>query len=246
MEDSREKELSFWDHLDVLRSAIIRSLCVLLALLVAALSFKEFIFGKIIMAPLEGMNVDIVNLEISGQFMVHLKTSLIAAVVVGFPYLLWEIWRFVSPALYPSEKGGVRGAFFLGGGLFYAGVAVGYFILLPVCLVFFKSYILSDAIENTFSLQSYMSMFSSMVILMGLVFEFPVLIMILNRIGILPRRILVKGRKYALVIILILAALITPADVWSMIIAALPLYALYELSIFFCKSDKQQNNTLAK
>ena len=159
--------------------------------------------------------------------------------VLAFPYVIWEVWRFIAPALYPNEKKGVGKAFLLSSGLFYFGVAIGYFILLPVCLAFFQGYTVSDSKPNTFSLQSYISLFGSMVLLIGVTFEFPILIMILSEIGVLNRGLLKKGRKYALVAVLIVAAIITPADLGSMIIVTIPLYGLYELSIMFCKRQEE-------
>lgn len=243
--------MSFWDHLDVLRGTLIRSLVAVLLLMIVGLSFGTFLFDKVIMLPADpnfvtyklfhlSSPIQIVNLDISGQFMVHLRASLMLGIVIGFPYIIFELWKFIAPALYPNEKRGVGGAFLLSSMLFYVGVVIGYFILLPVCLAFFQGYILSDTITNTFSLASYMSMFSSMVLMIGVIFEFPVLIMILSKIGVLNRSILKKGRKYAFLIIMILAALITPADVGSMIIVTIPLYGLYELSILFCAKDEPE------
>jgi len=158
---------------------------------------------------------------------------LMLGIVLGFPSIIWELWKFIAPALYPNEKKGVGKAFAISTSLFYLGVAVGYFLLLPVCLAFFQGYTASDTIANTFSLQSYMSMFGSMVLMIGIVFEFPILIMILSQMGIVTTQMLRKGRKFALVAVLIVAALITPADLGSMIIVSIPLYGLYELSILF-------------
>ena len=242
-------EMSFLDHLDVLRGSIIRSLLAVLLLMIVGLSFREILFDKLILLPSKpdfvtyrwfhlNQPIQIVNLDISGQFMVHLRASLMLGLVLGFPYIIFEAWKFIAPALYPNEKKGVGGAFLLSSLLFYVGVAIGYFILLPVCLAFFQGYTVSDAITNSFSLGSYMSMFGSMVLMIGLIFEFPVLIMILSRIGVVGRTMLRKGRKYALVIIMILSALITPADLGSMIIVTIPLYGLYELSILFCRKEE--------
>lgn len=243
---SEGKELTFWDHLDELRGTLLRSLAVICIFAVIGLVFRRFVFDSIILAPTSGdffvyrffplsRDIEVVNLEISGQFLVHLRVSLMLGIVLGFPYVIWEIWRFVEPALYTDEKRGVSRAFWLSSGLFYLGVAIGYFILLPVCLAFFQGYTVSDAVHNTFSLQSYISMFGSMVLLIGVVFEFPMLIMALSSIGILNRKVLRKGRRYALVAVLIVAALVTPADLGSMLIVSLPLYGLYELSILFCR-----------
>lgn len=247
---SEGKELTFWDHLDELRGTLLRSLAVVCIMTVFGLVFRHFVFDSIILAPTHkdffiyrwfhlSREINVVNLEISGQFLVHLKVSFMLGLVLAFPYVIWEIWRFIAPALYQDEKRGVSRAFLLSSGLFYLGVAVGYFILLPVCLVFFQGYTVSDAVLNTFSLQSYISLFGSMVLLIGVVFEFPMLIMALSAIGVVNRSMLRKGRRYALVAVLIVAAFVTPADLGSMLIVSVPLYGLYELSILFCK-DKAE------
>lgn len=240
--------MSFWDHLEELRGTLIRSLLAVIVMTAFGLVFRKFLFDKIILAPTSSdffiynflglsHDIQIVNLDISGQFLVHLRASLMGGIVLSFPYILWEIWKFICPALYKEEKTGVMRAFGMSSLLFYFGVAVGYFILLPVCLSFFYGYQVSDSITNTFSLQSYMSMFGSMVLLIGIVFEFPMLIMALSAIGVVNREMLQKGRKYAIVAVLIVAALITPADLGSMLIVSVPLYLLFELSILFCKKE---------
>lgn len=222
-------QMSFWDHLEALRGTLIRSLLAVFVMTCVGLCFRNFLFEKVILLPADGLKI--VNLEISGQFMVHLRCSMLAGVVLAFPYILWELWLFIAPALYPHEKSKAGKAFCVGTLLFYAGVAVGYFILLPVCLRFFREYTVSGSVTNTFSLQSYISMFVSLVIVMGLVFELPMLIALLKSLGIVDRKTLREGRKYAIVAVLILAAFITPADLASMLIVSVPLYALYELGI---------------
>lgn len=247
--------MTFWDHLEELRGTLIRSLLAVFVMACIGLVFRDFLFEKIILAPSRSSfplyrffpldhDVNIVNLEISGQFMVHMRCAMMLGLVLSFPYVIWELWRFIAPALYPEEKKGTASAFCLGSVLFYAGVAVGYFILMPVCLSFFQDYTVSDSISNTFSLQSYISLFGSMVLMIGLVFEFPMLIMALSAIGIVNRQMLRKGRRYAIVAVLVVAALVTPADLGSMIIVSLPLYALYELSIFFCKEEVIENEEI--
>lgn len=150
-----------------------------------------------------------------------------------------EIWKFVSPALYAGEKRALRLAFLLSTVLFYLGVLVGYFVVLPLCLQFFINYTVSTEVVNTISLSSYMSMFTSMVLLNGLVFEFPTVMLALSRLGVVDRAALQRGRKYAFVAILIVAALITPADPVSMFVLAIPMYLLYEFSILLCSSQKK-------
>ena len=137
--------------------------------------------------------------------------------------------------MYENETVPVRKAFLMSSGLFYLGVLVGYFIVLPVCLMFFMNYTVSDAVVNTISLNSYIAMFTSMVFLIGLIFEFPTVVLVLSNLGIVDRTFLRKGRRYAVVVILVLAALITPSDPFSMFVLAIPLYGLYEFSILVSK-----------
>ncbi|MDY6183211.1 MAG: twin-arginine translocase subunit TatC [Candidatus Cryptobacteroides sp.] len=238
-------EMSFWDHLDVLRGTLFRSALSVFLASIVMFCFKDFLFGKVILAPSRpdffmyrilggGVSMQLINTEVSAQFFVHLKVSFICGLVIAFPYIIYEIWKFIAPALYDNEMRSVRKAFLGSALLFYAGVATGFCLIFPVTLSFFQGYTVSDAIANTITLNSYISMFSSMVILFGIVFEFPVLIAILSNMGIVTREMLTKYRKHAFVGVLIVAAVITPADPFSMLIAAAPLYLLYELSVIVC------------
>ena len=237
--------MSFWDHLDVLRGTLFRSALSVFLASIVMFCFKDFLFGKVILAPSRpdffmytilggGVSMQLINTEVSAQFFVHLKVSFICGLVIAFPYIIYEIWKFIAPALYYNEMRSVRKAFLGSALLFYAGVATGFCLIFPVTLSFFQGYTVSDAIANTITLNSYISMFSSMVILFGIVFEFPVLIAILSNMGIVTREMLTKYRKHAFVGVLIVAAVITPADPFSMLIAAAPLYLLYELSVIVC------------
>lgn len=239
-------EMSFWDHLDVLRGTVVRSLAAILAATAVVFIFKSFVFDEILLAPTRsdffmyrwlGMDfsMSLINTDISAQFFIHLRTSFMLGLILVFPYICREIWDFVAPGLYENEKKAVRKAFWFAGVLFYIGLAVGYILVLPVTLNFFQGYTVSDAVENTITLNSYISMFTSMVLLLGIVFEFPAFIAAMSSMGLVKRSNLKAFRKYALVAVLVVAAVITPADPFSMIIAALPLYALYELSIYICK-----------
>lgn len=174
--------MSFWDHLEALRGTIWRSVLGVLAASLIFLCFPKTLFSAVLwptrpdfpLYRLPGLDfsMDLVNIELSAQFFVYLKVSVLCGLVVAFPYVIWEIWKFVAPALYENEKKAVRGAFSLSSALFYLGVAVGYFVVLPVCLMFFVNFSVSDAIVNTISLSSYMSLFTSMVFLIGILFEF--------------------------------------------------------------------------
>ena len=237
--------MSFWDHLEALRGTIWRSVLGIVLCSTVFLCFPRALFSAVLW-PTRGdfplyrlpgveFSMELINIELSAQFFVYLKVSVLCGLVVAFPYVVWEIWKFVAPALYENEKKAVRGAFTLSSALFYLGVAVGYFVVLPVCLMFFVNFSVSDAIVNTISLSSYMSLFTSMVFLIGILFEFPSVILALSSIGVINRSQLKQWRKYAFVVVLILAALITPSDPFSMFVLAIPLYGLFELSVLLCK-----------
>ena len=245
-----EKEMSFWDHLDVLRGTLFHALGAICLCSVLGLIFKDFLFDGIVLAPTRpdfcvyrllgwSFSMQLINVEVSAQFFVHLKAAFAVGVIVAFPYVVWELWKFLEPALYKQEKKPVGMAFALSTGLFYLGVVVGYFIVLPVCLQFFMNYTVSDTVANTITIGSYMSMFFSMVLLIGIAFEFPTVVLVLNRLGVLSRKMLRKGRRYAVIVVLVLSALITPADPFSMFVLALPLYFLYELSILLCSRSAE-------
>lgn len=239
--------MTFWDHLEVFRKVLIRSVSALLVLFVALFFFKSFIFDTVVLGPtrpdfwlyrLLGINfsVQLINIEVTAQFFIHMRVTFIAALIVAFPYLCSELWLFVKPALVKSEKRVVRRAFGFGSGLFYLGAATGYFIVMPLIMYFFSGYQVSEAVQNTFSLSSYIGIFASMVLVMGILFEFPSVVAVLSTFGVLHKDFLKKYRKHAVVVIFILAAVLTPTgDPFTMLVVAAPLYLLYEFSIVICK-----------
>ncbi|MBQ7253173.1 MAG: twin-arginine translocase subunit TatC [Bacteroidales bacterium] len=240
------KEMSFWDHLEDLRHGLFRVVLALLAAFVVLFFFKDFLFDTLILAPTRpdfffykwfGMStgLQLVNIELSTQFMVHMRVTFMCAFIVCCPYILFEIWRFIAPALYKHEKRATRRAFLFASFLFYFGIAVGYCIILPLIVNFFDGYKVSEEVVNTISLNSYISTVSSTVLMFGIVFEIPTIVAVLSSIGLLSRETLVGGWKYAVLVIAVLAAVITPADPFSMLIAAIPLTLLYIISIAVCK-----------
>ncbi len=241
----KEREMSFWDHLEELRGTLFRSILAVCLLAVLGFIFKKPLFTAIFLPASPDFfiyrllgwdfSLDMINVEMAAQFMVHLRAAFGVAVVLGFPYLIWELWRFIAPALYDKERKAVGGAFLMATGFFYLGVATGYVLVLPACVQFFLNYSVSPEVTNAITIGSYMSMFTSTVLLVGLSFEFPTVIWALSGLGILDRSQLRKGRKYAVVAVLVLAALVTPADPLSMLIVAAPLYLLYEVSILMCR-----------
>ena len=170
--------MSFWDHLDVLRGTLFRSIGAIVLVSIVFLAIPERLFKAVLWPTTPDFvlykwlgldfSMTLINIEVSAQFFVHLKISILMAAIVAFPYVIWEIWKFIAPALYDNEKKAVRKAFGMSSFLFYLGVAVGYFIVLPVCLMFFMNYTVSDTVQNTISLSSYISLFTSMVFLIGL------------------------------------------------------------------------------
>ena len=244
-----EQTMSFWDHLEDLRKSIIRMILALAGVAVVLFLLKGFLFDGIVLGPSKAdfpfyrllgldFSLQLVNLEVAAQFMIHMKVTFICALILTFPYIIYEIWRFISPALYEKEKKSIKGAFLFASFLFYFGVLVGYMIVFPVMLNFFADYQVSASVPNTFSLSSYISLFSSTVLAFGLVFEFPTVIVILSAMGILTQKTLRSYRRHAVCVILILAAIITPTgDPFSLMVCSVPLYLLYEFSIYMCRKE---------
>ncbi len=244
--------MTFWDHLEDLRKSIFRILGALLLLAAALFFFKDFIFDDLVLAPLSkdfflyrllgiDFSLSLVNIEVAAQFMIHIRVTLICALILALPYLIYEIWKFIAPALYANEKAAVRKAFAFSSVLFYTGVAVGYSIVLPVMLNFFANYQVSEAVPNTFSLSSYISLFTSMVLTFGIVFEFPTIVAVLSAMGIVTKELLKKYRRHAICAVVLLAAVITPTgDPFSLCVVSVPLYFLYEFSILICKTAKTE------
>lgn len=245
-------EMTFWDHLEELRGSLFRMLAVFGVAVVVLFFFKDFLFDGVILAPSKSdfflyrllgadFSLTLVNIEVAAQFMIHMKITFICALIVTFPYLVYEIWCFVAPALYEKEKKTVRGAFLFASILFYIGVLVGYTIVFPLMLNFFSGYQVSPDIPNTFSLSSYISMFTSMVMIFGIVFEFPTVALALSSLGLLTKDTLKSFRRHAVCAVLIVAAVITPSgDPFSLMVVSVPLYMLYEFSILICRNKKQE------
>ena len=241
--------MTFWDHLDDLRSTLLRIVVVFFSFAAVLFFFKTFLFEKVVLAPTVSdfflyrllgtdMSLKLQNIEVSTQFFVHIKVTLLSALVLVFPYLVFELWKFVVPALYDNEKKAVKGALSFSSILFYIGVAVAYCLIFPLMLHFFAEYQVSGKVENIFSLSSYISMFVSTLLMFGIVFEFPTVITILSSMGVVRKDGLRQYRRHALCIIMVLAAIITPSgDPFTLIICTVPLYLLYEFSILICRNN---------
>jgi sec-independent protein translocase protein TatC len=251
----QEGEMSFLEHLEVLRWHLIKSVSAILVMAVIAFIFKGIVFDHIILAPkdpdfitnrlfcelgkkwdmpdlcINTAKLKVINTKMAGQFSTHLLVSFIAGIVLAFPYVLMQFWSFVSPALYTNEKNNTRGAVFFTSLLFLIGVSFGYFIILPLSTEFFNSYVVSSQVDNYFDLNNYISSATTITLGSGIVFELPIIIYFLAKIGIVGPSFLRKYRKHAIVLILLLAAIITPPDIFSQIVVSLPLLVLYEVSI---------------
>lgn len=250
------KEMTFWEHLEELRGTMLRSLLAVFLLGIIAFINRKLIFDSVILAPNDpefitnrvfcwfgkllgiesmcnqGIKITIINYNMSGQFMVHLYTSFIVGAILAIPFVVWEVWRFMKPALRPEESRYAKRAVFSISFLFLTGAALGYFLIAPLTINFFGAYKVSESVINQISLSSYISTVVSGTFATGLVFLMPVFVYFLTKLGILSISVLKKARKYALVIILLLAAIITPPDVFSQILVSIPLYALFEFSIW--------------
>ncbi len=248
-------DMTFWDHLDDLRKVLFKMLAVFFGAAIVLFYFKTFLFDKVIFAPADndfylyrllGTEISLgnfQNIEIASQFFVHMKVTLLCALVLTFPYLMYAIWQFVAPALYDSEKKAIRGAFAFASLLFYAGVLLAYFVIFPLMLNFFADYQVSTRVENHFSLSAYISMLLTTSVMFGLVFEFPTLIAVASKMGLVTKAGLKSYRRHALCIIMILAAIITPSgDPFTLLICTVPLYLLYEFSIMICKDNVDEDD----
>ena len=252
------QEMSFWDHIDALRAVLFKIIFVLVAAAVGLFCVMPYLFDNVILAPChgdfvlyrlfermtasvswlpqfttDGFQVELINIKLASQFFIHMSTSFWLALVLTFPIVLYLLWTFVSPALYPSEKRGIKTAFFIGCIMFFLGVAVGYFIVFPVTLRFLADYHVSQMVPNQISLDSYMDTFLMLIFVMGIIFELPLLAWLLGNLGILHRGFFRTYRRHAVVALLVLAAIITPTgDPFTLMVVFLPIYLLFEVSAY--------------
>lgn len=246
--------MTFWDHLDALRTVIFRIALVIVGLGIVFFCVMPWIFHNIVLAPCRGdfplyrlfdyisipelsdnatFHVDLINVQLASQFFIHMSSSCWAAMVCGFPLIIYFLWSFVEPGLYEREKRNARKAFFMGCGMFYLGLAVGYFLVFPLALRFLADYHLSEDIPNTVTIDSYMDNFFMIILAMGVVFELPLLAWLLGKMGLISRSFFRRYRRHAIVGLLILAAIITPTgDPFTLFAVFIPLYALWEFGAF--------------
>jgi sec-independent protein translocase protein TatC len=252
-------EMNFLEHLEVLRWHLIRSIIAIMLVAIVAFIYREFIFDEIILAPkmssfitnrlfcdfanyiespsicINNQPFQIINIKMAGQFSTHISVSIIAGFVIAFPYFFWEIWQFFKPALYSKEIKHARGAVFFTSILFTFGVAFGYYLIAPLSVHFLGGYVVSNQVVNQIDIESYIATITSVVLASGVVFELPMFIYFLSKIGLVTPEFLKTYRRHAIVLILILAAVITPPDIFSQILVGLPLIGLYEIGIVISK-----------
>lgn len=233
--------MTFWDHLEELRRVLIRCLIVIALFAILAFIFKDEVF-VVIFAPkspdflpsIFGASPDIqlINTELTRQFVLHMMTSFYVGIIVAAPYILFELYRFISPALYENERRYSTPLVISSYFMFMLGLLFSYFIVFPITFRFLGNYQVATEVENLISLESYIDTFVFLSLAMGFVFEIPILSWLLGRLGILHRQQMQQYRRHALVIILIIAAIITPtSDAFTLAIVSVPMYLLYELSI---------------
>lgn len=250
-------EMSFLDHLEELRWHLIRSTLAVVIIGSVAFLMKDFIFDTVIFGPkkmdfptyrlfcdiatylgfesafcADQLPFTIQSRLMSGQFSAHIWTSIWAGFIIGFPYVLYEMWKFISPGLYEKERRSSRGFIFIASFLFFLGVLFGYYVVAPLSINFLGSYQVSAEVTNEFDLASYISTVRASVIACGILFELPIIIFFLTKVGLVTPETMRKYRKIALVVVLILSAVITPPDVASQVIVAIPVLVLYQVSIY--------------
>ena len=258
MAEDQLQEMSFWDHIDALRAVLIRIVVVLVAATIGLFCVMPYLFDNVILAPCHGdfvlyrlfermtssvpwlpqfttgdFHVELINIKLASQFFIHMSSSFWLGLVLTFPIVLYLLWTFVAPALYPRERRGVKTAFLIGCLMFFLGVAVGYFVVFPVTLRFLADYHVSEMVPNQISLDSYMDTFLMLIFVMGVIFELPLVAWLLGSLGALHRGFFKTYRRHAVVVLLVLAAIITPTgDPFTLMVVFLPIYLLYEVSAY--------------
>jgi sec-independent protein translocase protein TatC len=265
---TEEKEMSFFDHVDELRSHIMKSVIAIFVCAVVVFFNKYLLFDVILFGPMhtnfwtyeimcelsnkfigndsycvKEIGFVLSNIDITGQFTQHLFISFVGGIILAFPFVLWQLWRFIKPALNEKEINYAKGLVFFSSMLFFTGIAFGYFILSPLSIQFLGSYQVSTLVSNEINLESYVSFISTLTFATGIIFEMPILVYFLTKIGILGSRLMSKYRRYAIVVILLIAGILTPSpDMASQIMMAIPLYGLYELSIIVARRVEKNKN----
>jgi len=257
---NNKSEMSFLDHLEVLRWHLVRSSIVIGVFTIIAFIFKSFVFDEVILAQksnsfwtyqmfckfshligkgdtlcMNDIKFNLINITMSGQFTTHIVTSIIAGIILAFPYLLFEMWRFITPALGKNEKKHAVSLIFSGSTLFVVGILFGYYFVSPLSVQFLGNYQVSELVKNQINLSSFIATVTAITVACGLVFELPLLVFFLSKLGVITPEIMRKYRKHAIVVTLVLSAIITPPDISSQVLLTIPLLILYEFSIYISK-----------
>jgi len=255
--------MTFLEHLEELRWHIIRSIAVIMIFAVVALIFKNIVFDVIILGPskpyfltnkflcwlsvkanipvlcINQNPINLQNINMAGQFTIHIWISFVSGMIIAFPYIFWEFWRFIKPALYANEIKHSRGAIFFASSLFTIGILFAYYLICPLSIQFFGNYQVSESVNNIINLNSYISTISSIILACGIMFELPIFIYFLSKVGLVSSSFLRKYRRHAIIVCLIIATIITPPDVISQIMVCLPIVGLYEASILIAKRHEK-------
>jgi sec-independent protein translocase protein TatC len=254
-----EEGMSFLDHLEALRWHLLRAVSAVLVFTVVAFIAKDFVFGVLILGPskvdfftyrvlcelgnflgipalcINELPFTLQSRQMTGQFSMHMTASMVVGLIAAFPYLFYEVWKFISPGLYAQERNAARGAVFFVSFLFLSGASFGYFVLSPLSINFLANYQLDSTIANEFDITSYVSTLSMLVLASAIMFQLPVVVYFLSMSGLVTSKMLQSYRRHSIVVILIVSAIITPPDVVSQMLIAMPILVLYEVGILIAK-----------
>lgn len=267
-----EKEMSFIDHLEELRWHLIRAFIAIFVVSIAAFVAVDFVFNTLILGPakpdfwtfrmlcklgdainsealcIKDIPFKIQSRQMTGQFTMHITSSFVIGIIAAFPYVFWEFWRFISPGLHMNEKAISRGAVFSVTLLFSMGILFGYYVMAPLSVNFLANYQVSELIYNEFDITSYVGTVATLVLGSGILFQLPIVVYFLSKVGIITPELMRTYRRHAIVVILILGAVLTPPDPLSQILISIPLFGLYQFSIFISAAvhRKQRKKELAE
>lgn len=262
---NNQAEMSFLEHLEVLRWHIIRSAAVVFIMAIVCFTFSRYIFNYIIIAPkspdfityrilckittfftgddslcIKEIPITLINIDMAGQFSTDVIISFFSGLILALPYVVWELWRFLKPALHENERKNTRGFVFYVSALFLTGVLFGYYVILPLSVNFLGNYKVSEEVFNQISLGSYISTTVTLCMSSGIVFQLPILVYILSRLGLVTPEFMRKYRKHSVIVVLFISAIITPPDITSQILVSIPIIILYEISIFISASVQKK------
>ncbi|MFL0683739.1 MAG: twin-arginine translocase subunit TatC [Algoriphagus aquaeductus] len=262
-----EEGMSFLDHLEALRWHLLRSVAAVLIFTVAAFLAKSIVFGVIILGPskvdfltyrvlcdlgnslgiaalcIDELPFTIQSRQMTGQFSMHMTSSFVVGFIAAFPYVFWEVWKFISPGLYDKEKNAARGAVFFVSLLFLTGAAFGYYVLSPLSINFLSNYQLDPSITNEFDITSYVTTLTMLVLASAIMFQLPVVVYFLSMSGLVTSKMLKAYRRHSIVVILVVSAIITPPDVISQLLIAMPILVLYEVGIMIAKRLEKRGHS---